>query len=151
MLLDHQRSSYATDASLVSAVLIMKQNITRRDLNSQFLLWNSVIHVALIFVIRICIAECHLLECDAVWLLQEPTFRRNVSPHQGEKNQLLVTANAVPTSLILSTLMMGRYAHPKCRFLQEPHGVTSQNTVFFVVTVVKTSDLTQICSVHHTA
>jgi hypothetical protein len=32
----------------------------------------------------------------------------------------------------------------KChRFLQEPHGITSQKTPFFMVTAVKTSDLTQ--------
>jgi plasmid maintenance system killer protein len=29
-----------------------------------------------------------------------------------------------------------------CRFLQEPHGVTSQKTPFFIVTAVKTSNLT---------
>jgi hypothetical protein len=33
---------------------------------------------------------------------------------------------------------------PKRRFLQEPHGVTSQKTPFFIVTAVKTSNLTQI-------
>jgi hypothetical protein len=27
-------------------------------------------------------------------------------------------------------------------FLQEPHGITSQNTAFFIVTTVKTSNLT---------
>jgi hypothetical protein len=30
----------------------------------------------------------------------------------------------------------------KRRFLQEPHGVTSQKTAFFIVTAVKTSNLT---------
>jgi hypothetical protein len=30
----------------------------------------------------------------------------------------------------------------KRRFLQEPHGVTSQNTAFFIVTAEKTSNLT---------
>jgi hypothetical protein len=30
---------------------------------------------------------------------------------------------------------------PKRRFLQEPHGVTSQKTPFFIFTVVKTSNL----------
>jgi hypothetical protein len=30
---------------------------------------------------------------------------------------------------------------PKRRFLQEPHGVTSKKTPFFIVTVVKTSNL----------
>jgi hypothetical protein len=35
-----------------------------------------------------------------------------------------------------------RYVPLKCRFLQEPHGVTSQKTPFFIVTAVKTSSLT---------
>jgi hypothetical protein len=33
---------------------------------------------------------------------------------------------------------------PKHRFLQEPHGVTTQKTPFFIVTAVKTSNLTCI-------
>jgi hypothetical protein len=32
---------------------------------------------------------------------------------------------------------------PKRRFLQESHGVTTQKTPFFIVTAVKTSNLTQ--------
>jgi hypothetical protein len=32
---------------------------------------------------------------------------------------------------------------PKRRFLQEPHDVTSPKTPFFIVTAVKTSNLTQ--------
>jgi hypothetical protein len=35
-----------------------------------------------------------------------------------------------------------RQVPPKCRFLQEPHGVTTQKTPFFIVTAVKTSNLT---------
>jgi hypothetical protein len=31
---------------------------------------------------------------------------------------------------------------PKRRFLQEPHGITFQKTPFFIVTAVKTSNLT---------
>jgi hypothetical protein len=31
---------------------------------------------------------------------------------------------------------------PKRLFLQDPHGVTSQKTPFFIVTAVKTSNLT---------
>jgi hypothetical protein len=31
---------------------------------------------------------------------------------------------------------------PKCQFLQKPHGVTSQKMPFFIVTAVKTSNLT---------
>jgi hypothetical protein len=34
-----------------------------------------------------------------------------------------------------------RYVPPKRRFLQEPHGVTSQETTLFMVTSVKTSNL----------
>jgi hypothetical protein len=34
-----------------------------------------------------------------------------------------------------------RYVPPKSRFVQEPHGVTSQKTAFFMVTAVKTSNL----------
>jgi hypothetical protein len=33
---------------------------------------------------------------------------------------------------------------PKRRFSQEPHGVTTQKTPFFIVTAVKTSNLTKI-------
>jgi hypothetical protein len=35
-----------------------------------------------------------------------------------------------------------RQVPPKRRFLQEPHGVTTQKTPFFIVTTVKTSNLT---------
>jgi hypothetical protein len=45
--------------------------------------------------------------------------------------RLLVTANVVPSSLILVTL-------PKRWFLQDPHGITSEKTPFFIVTTVKT-------------
>jgi hypothetical protein len=37
-----------------------------------------------------------------------------------------------------------RSVPPKPWFLQEPHGVTSQKTAFFIVTTVKTSDLKQM-------
>jgi hypothetical protein len=37
---------------------------------------------------------------------------------------------------------------PKRRFLQEPHGVTIQKTPFFIVTAVKTSNLTSSFIVH---
>jgi hypothetical protein len=48
---------------------------------------------------------------------------------------LLVTANAVPSELILVTLMMEGYMPPKCLFLQEPHGVTSWKTAFFIFSI----------------
>jgi hypothetical protein len=53
---------------------------------------------------------------------------------------LLVTANIVHSSPILVPLMMEANTS-KRQFLQEPHGVTSQKTVFFIVTAVKTSNL----------
>jgi hypothetical protein len=52
--------------------------------------------------------------------------------------RLLVAACVVPSSPIFITLVMDS---PKCRSLQEPHGVTSQKTPFFIVTAVKTSNL----------
>jgi hypothetical protein len=39
-------------------------------------------------------------------------------------------------------LVFLRQVPPKRRFLQEPHGVTTQKTPFFIVTAVKTSNLT---------
>jgi hypothetical protein len=43
--------------------------------------------------------ECRFLECDAVWVLQESTFGRNVSPPSSVWKES-------SSSLILSTLMM---------------------------------------------
>jgi hypothetical protein len=43
----------------------------------------------------------------------------------------VVTANVVPSSLIIFTLRWGRHVLPKPRFLQEPHGVKSQKMAFF--------------------
>jgi hypothetical protein len=44
--------------------------------------------------------------------------------------RLLFTANVAPFSPTLVTLMMEKLSSPKRRFLQEPHGITSQKTVF---------------------
>jgi hypothetical protein len=43
----------------------------------------------------------------------------------------------------LSPWWWRRYVPPKRRLLQEPHGLTSQKTPFFIVTAVKTSNVTQ--------
>jgi hypothetical protein len=43
-------------------------------------------------------------------------------------HRLLVTANGVPRSPILVTLMMEDLRTSETRFLQEPHGVTFQKT-----------------------
>jgi hypothetical protein len=64
------------------------------------------------------------------------TLRRNL--------RSLVTANVVPSSLILVTVMMKALVPLKRRLLQEPHGVTSQKTAFVIVTAVKTSNLCKI-------
>jgi hypothetical protein len=53
--------------------------------------------------------------------------------------RLLVTANIIPSSPILVTLM--RQIPSKFRFLQKPRGVLSQKTAFFMVAAVKTSNL----------
>jgi hypothetical protein len=51
--------------------------------------------------------ECHLLGWDALWLLYEPTFWRNVSLIRVERiKELGMLAANVPNSLIPSILMM---------------------------------------------
>jgi hypothetical protein len=55
--------------------------------------------------------------------------------------RLLVTSNVVPSSPILVTLMMEALGSSERRFLQEPHGVTSQKTPCFIVTAMKHSKL----------
>jgi hypothetical protein len=50
--------------------------------------------------------------------------------------RLLVTANVVPSSPILVTLMKEVYVPPKRQFLEESHGVTSQKTPFFVTDTI---------------
>jgi hypothetical protein len=42
-----------------------------------------------------------------------------------------------------ATLAVTTNVAKKQHFLQEPHGLTYQNTVFFLVTAVKTSNLTR--------
>jgi hypothetical protein len=46
---------------------------------------------------------------------------------------LLVAASVAPSSQILDTLIKEAQVPPKRRFLQEPHGVTTQKTPFFIV------------------
>jgi hypothetical protein len=55
--------------------------------------------------------------------------------------QLLVTANAVPSSPNPLTMMMEAIALPKCQFLKS-HTAPQHNTSFFIITAVKTSNLT---------
>jgi hypothetical protein len=55
--------------------------------------------------------------------------------------RLLVTAN-VPSSPILVTLMMEALSSSETSVLTRATGITSQKTAFFIVTAVKTSNLT---------
>jgi hypothetical protein len=57
------------------------------------------------------------------------------------RRTLLVTAN-VPSSQILVTPMMEALSSSEKSVLKEPHGITSQKTPFFIVTAIKTSNLT---------
>jgi hypothetical protein len=55
----------------------------------------------------------------------------------------------MPSSEMLCRVALVRTnAPPKRRFLQEPQGVTSQRTAFFIVTAVKTSYLTSVIFVY---
>jgi hypothetical protein len=51
---------------------------------------------------------------------------------------LLVAADVVPISLILSTLMIGVTSSSKTSVLQEPNGLIFQKTAFLTVTALKT-------------
>jgi hypothetical protein len=62
----------------------------------------------------------------------------------GELGTLAVTSNR-STLRFLSPWWRRRWVPPKRRFIQEPHGVASQKTPSFIVTAVKTSNLTMIC------
>jgi hypothetical protein len=55
--------------------------------------------------------------------------------------RLLVTVNFVPISPIHVILLMEALLSPKRWLLQQPQGVTSQKTAFFIVSAVKTLDL----------
>jgi hypothetical protein len=55
--------------------------------------------------------------------------------------RLLVAACVVSSSPNLVTLMKKAPGSSETSVLQEPHGITSQKTPFFIVTTVKTSNL----------
>jgi hypothetical protein len=55
----------------------------------------------------------------------------------------VVTANVISSSPIFVAAMMEAMRSSKRQFLQEPHGLTTQKTTFFIVTAVKTSHLTE--------
>jgi hypothetical protein len=59
----------------------------------------------------------------------------DVTPCGSCKDQLL-SDNILPRKLNLSTLRTNVVLPPKRRLLQEPHGTTSQKTVFFMLEVL---------------
>jgi hypothetical protein len=59
----------------------------------------------------------------------------------GELERTLAVTSVVPSSAILVALMNEVLSSSETSVLQEPHGVTSQKTPFFIVTAVKISDL----------
>jgi hypothetical protein len=59
-------------------------------------------------------------------------------------NRRTLLRSVVPSSPILVTLMKAALSSFETSVLQEPRGVTSQKTPFFIVTAVKTSNLTWI-------
>jgi hypothetical protein len=65
----------------------------------------------------------------------------------GKLGTLSVTRNGLlmwlPAHWFLSLWWCRCYVPPKRRILQETYGVTSQKTTFFIVTAVRTSNLTQ--------
>jgi hypothetical protein len=75
--------------------------------------------------VRTDISEERITSIFRVTRIDGLVFHRSV-------RRLLAATNAVPISPILVTLMM--QAIPKRRFLQGPHGITSQKTTFFIVT-----------------
>jgi hypothetical protein len=61
---------------------------------------------------------------------------------QAVTNNRRTLQSFVPSHWFLSPWWRRRWVPPKRRFLQEPHGVTSQKTRFCIVSAVKTSRLT---------
>jgi hypothetical protein len=67
--------------------------------------------------------------------------------HQSGKNNKLRTTLAV-SSWFFPPRWWRWYIPPKYRYLQEPHGIISQKTAYFVVTAMKTSNLNTVsCTV----
>jgi hypothetical protein len=57
---------------------------------------------------------------------------------------LLITANVVPSSLILVTLMMEALYSSETSVSQEPHGITSQKTAFHQAVLSEKLMVTQL-------
>jgi hypothetical protein len=69
-------------------------------------------------------------------------IQRRVIPGNNQSADCSYLLTLVPRSQIFLPRKWRRYLPPKRRFIQDLHGATPQKTAFFIVTVVKTSDLT---------
>jgi hypothetical protein len=76
-------------------------------------------------ILRTCLLACFILLFDII------TFSSQPPAHAGS-----------PLSRIFLPWRWRRYVLPTRLFTQDPHGATSQKTAFFIVTAVKTSNLT---------
>jgi hypothetical protein len=79
------------------------------------------------------VEEWCLLGCYAVWLL----LRAEVSKELSASFIRVTRIGELGTTLAVTS-----NRRTLRQFLQEPHGVTFQKTPFFIVTAVKTSNLT---------
>jgi hypothetical protein len=77
-------------------------------------------------------------------------IRTDVSEEVGASFIRVTKISVLGTTLAVTSNRWKCQVRPKRRFLQEPHGITSQKTAFFIVTAVKTSSLyvTCLCSSH---
>jgi hypothetical protein len=79
--------------------------------------------------------ECYLLGCDTVCLLLEPTFPRV------ERISYRGKTLAITSSLVLYTLMIEAICSSEKCLLTRATLVASQETAFFRVTALETSNL----------
>jgi hypothetical protein len=85
--------------------------------------------------------NCAFGKLRLVTLVRTDVSEELATDHAAKKylrsvRRLLVTASVVPSSPILVTLMKEALSSSETLFLQEPHGVTSQKTPFFIDKVV---------------
>jgi hypothetical protein len=70
--------------------------------------------------------------------------RTDVSEELSASTIRVTRIGELGTTLAVTSNRRTLRRNKKCRFLQEPHGVTSQKTPFFIVTAMKTSNLTNV-------
>jgi hypothetical protein len=86
--------------------------------------------------------QCHNLGCDAVWLFLKTDVSEERIVFIVRVTRISELGN-ISSSLIHLTLMVEATYSSETSVFKKPHGVTSEKATFFVVTVAKTSNLTQ--------